>query len=334
MPLNRSGPERVPWVPRRRPPARWRPSCGRGLTATGWRRWTETLRTASPCPCSPSDTARKRARGCASRKRYDKSGRCVTWPVRVKSGSRSCSRAKSVSAPMTAKWSSVRVVTSPNLAGKCTRCGTPATNPAASSRSSPPADSRTTSASSVSFSASTRMTRSARSCTSGYRTAGGPWRPRSGHGSVSGARSPSCTDDVGRLRAALDDGSAAMAVGQAEWVARHHGVHGTPAWLVEGQLIVGLQPLGTSYASANRPRASAAEKGAGQEPIWPSRCGFGNLSFTNAGWSSSVARWAHNPEVAGSNPVPATSVVSRDIVDGCPETWFTPLACFRGCFRF
>jgi hypothetical protein len=34
---------------------------------------------------------------------------------------------------------------------------------------------------------------------------------------------------------------------------------------------------------------------------------FGNLVFTNAGWSSSVARWAHNPEVAGSNPVPATS---------------------------
>ena len=26
-----------------------------------------------------------------------------------------------------------------------------------------------------------------------------------------------------------------------------------------------------------------------------------------AGWSSSVARWAHNPEVAGSNPAPATS---------------------------
>src|SRR3954452_8233057 len=27
---------------------------------------------------------------------------------------------------------------------------------------------------------------------------------------------------------------------------------------------------------------------------------------TDAGWSSSVARWAHNPEVTGSNPVPAT----------------------------
>ena len=26
----------------------------------------------------------------------------------------------------------------------------------------------------------------------------------------------------------------------------------------------------------------------------------------DAGWSSSVARWAHNPEVVGSNPAPAT----------------------------
>src|SRR5689334_6905865 len=26
-----------------------------------------------------------------------------------------------------------------------------------------------------------------------------------------------------------------------------------------------------------------------------------------AGWSSSVARWAHNPEVVGSNPTPATT---------------------------
>ena len=33
-----------------------------------------------------------------------------------------------------------------------------------------------------------------------------------------------------------------------------------------------------------------------------------NVGFTDAGWSSSVARWAHNPEVAGSNPAPATNV--------------------------
>ena len=28
-----------------------------------------------------------------------------------------------------------------------------------------------------------------------------------------------------------------------------------------------------------------------------------------AGWSSPVARWAHNPKVAGSNPVPATNLL-------------------------
>jgi hypothetical protein len=32
------------------------------------------------------------------------------------------------------------------------------------------------------------------------------------------------------------------------------------------------------------------------------------VTLTDAGWSSSVARWAHNPEVAGSNPAPATKV--------------------------
>ena len=45
---------------------------------------------------------------------------------------------------------------------------------------------------------------------------------------------------------------------------------------------------------------------AAEHAIWWYTCVFGNLAFTDAGWSSSVARWAHNPEVAGSNPVPAT----------------------------
>ena len=31
------------------------------------------------------------------------------------------------------------------------------------------------------------------------------------------------------------------------------------------------------------------------------------LNF-GAGWSSPVARWAHNPKVAGSNPAPATNL--------------------------
>ena len=37
--------------------------------------------------------------------------------------------------------------------------------------------------------------------------------------------------------------------------------------------------------------------------FWPRQVPF---IGTDAGWSSSVARRAHNPEVAGSNPVPAT----------------------------
>src|SRR5580765_1898261 len=31
--------------------------------------------------------------------------------------------------------------------------------------------------------------------------------------------------------------------------------------------------------------------------------------FPDAGWSSPVARWAHNPKVAGSNPAPATKPI-------------------------
>ena len=32
----------------------------------------------------------------------------------------------------------------------------------------------------------------------------------------------------------------------------------------------------------------------------------------DAGWSSPVARWAHNPKVAGSNPAPATNLEIAD----------------------
>src|SRR5713101_555337 len=34
--------------------------------------------------------------------------------------------------------------------------------------------------------------------------------------------------------------------------------------------------------------------------------GVGYITSVTAGWSSPVARWAHNPKVAGSNPAPAT----------------------------
>src|SRR5580700_9118601 len=38
----------------------------------------------------------------------------------------------------------------------------------------------------------------------------------------------------------------------------------------------------------------------------PPAPGAHTVRYHDAGWSSSVARWAHNPEVAGSNPAPAT----------------------------
>ena len=38
------------------------------------------------------------------------------------------------------------------------------------------------------------------------------------------------------------------------------------------------------------------------------------LYHRNAGWSSLVARWAHNPKVGGSNPPPATNAIM-----GLPE---------------
>ena len=39
--------------------------------------------------------------------------------------------------------------------------------------------------------------------------------------------------------------------------------------------------------------------------------GFESLFLRHdiAGWSSLVARWAHNPKVRGSNPLPATNFV-------------------------
>jgi len=42
--------------------------------------------------------------------------------------------------------------------------------------------------------------------------------------------------------------------------------------------------------------------------IWSLSISAHKIGSTDAGWSSSVARWAHNPEVVGSNPAPATNI--------------------------
>ena len=46
---------------------------------------------------------------------------------------------------------------------------------------------------------------------------------------------------------------------------------------------------------------------AANDAIWLDLRADVRLCTADAGWSSSVAHWAHNPEVTGSNPVPATS---------------------------
>ncbi len=51
----------------------------------------------------------------------------------------------------------------------------------------------------------------------------------------------------------------------------------------------------------------------------------------NAGWSSLVARRAHNPKVTGSNPVPATTQIQ-----GIKSFWLNPFFLFGvgACKRF
>ena len=54
-------------------------------------------------------------------------------------------------------------------------------------------------------------------------------------------------------------------------------------------------------------RVGAVVRRRSSRPLWLKRLDpGGKVLTTDAGWSSSVARRAHNPEVAGSNPVPAT----------------------------
>jgi predicted DsbA family dithiol-disulfide isomerase len=48
--------------------------------------------------------------------------------------------------------------------------------------------------------------------------------------------------NVGGLETALSDGSAFMAVKEAETIGRAYGVQGTPAWLIAGRLVSGIRP--------------------------------------------------------------------------------------------
>src|SRR5688572_3406371 len=61
---------------------------------------------------------------------------------------------------------------------------------------------------------------------------------------------------------------------------------------------------------------------------------FGSDEF-GAGWSSPVARWAHNPKVAGSNPAPATKLMAISNCQMPISNWQSEIdnrqCLFRGC---
>jgi predicted DsbA family dithiol-disulfide isomerase len=63
--------------------------------------------------------------------------------------------------------------------------------------------------------------------------------------------------DLASLHAALADGTAMVAVAEAEALARDHGVQGTPAWLVDQRLINGLLPAAEFERLVERARQLA-----------------------------------------------------------------------------
>jgi hypothetical protein len=101
----------------------------------------------------------------------------------------------------------------------------------------------------------------------------------------------------------------------------------TDIFVVPGRRVES-QPL----ASATRNRAvSPVQKCCGITHLVVMTCAcYSPSHHHNAGWSSSVARWAHNPEVAGSNPAPATRTICSGPRLGRGHT-ADPVRGDRGC---
>ena len=78
------------------------------------------------------------------------------------------------------------------------------------------------------------------------------------------------------------------------------GLHALRTWSQEAR--ARAVELRVQLAGQVVPNGTPWVRGLGRGPL-----GGVYGGVTDAGWSSSVARWAHNPEVAGSNPAPATT---------------------------
>ena len=121
---------------------------------------------------------------------------------------------------------------------------------------------------------------------------------------------------------------------------------GVSACLARGETTTLRAPSSTGQLPWQRRTALVSNSATPARRTWlggaPPICSSGDrprrVTFTTAGWSSSVARWAHNPEVVGSNPTPATRQNgSREIFPGAVfhvlvvrtvvTAWSTGLGC-------
>ncbi len=69
-------------------------------------------------------------------------------------------------------------------------------------------------------------------------------------------------------------------------------------------LLALILPIDVWYSGVEQPALAFAKQRRKFEVL--SGCGFADSKFGIAGWSSPVARQAHNLKVRGSNPLPAT----------------------------
>ena len=112
----------------------------------------------------------------------------------------------------------------------------------------------------------------------------------------------------------------------------HCGLFGLPQWQIQGLNLQATQPQGRSSIGWSS-RLS----------IWRLRVRVpSSLPTLVAGWSSLVARRAHNPKVPGSNPGPATILSPRvaqlveqwtdnpPVGGSIPSSWTSRLPSFLG----
>jgi predicted DsbA family dithiol-disulfide isomerase len=88
-----------------------------------------------------------------------------------------------------------------------------------------------------------------------------------GDPAVINSHARACGVDVAEMDVALNDGSAEAAVAESEAVAREHGVHATPAWLLPEGLIRGLRAASEFERLVLPPRAASGALGGGDQNL-------------------------------------------------------------------